>query len=185
MGNIFRAYGPAYLKKYADQMPEDQIKAMSSIMRCRTPEAGSAVYQCQDCGKYHHVPGSCGNRHCPICRGVKAKIWLRKQLDQLLPRVYFMLTFTVPAEFRSFMRSHPRECYRAIFQAAKATLFKLAKDPKYIGSSKLGIPGVLHTRGRDLNYHPHVHFIVPGHRYRAQGGDSLPHNCWRSRSEHS
>jgi hypothetical protein len=39
---------------------------------------------------------------------------------------------------------------------------KLAKDPKYIGSSKIEMTGVLHTWGRDLNYNPHVHFIVPG-----------------------
>ncbi len=31
------------------------------------------------------------------------------------------------------MRSHPRECYKALFEAAKETLFALAKDPKYIG----------------------------------------------------
>jgi len=84
------------------------------------------------------------------------------QLAQLLPCSYFILTFTVPAEFRRFVRSQPRECYKALFKATKQTLFKLAKDPKYIGSSNLGLTGVLHTWGRDLNYHPHLHFIVPG-----------------------
>jgi len=28
-----------------------------------------------------------------------------------------------------FIRSHPRECYKALFEAAKETLFELAKDP--------------------------------------------------------
>jgi hypothetical protein len=55
---------------------------------------------------------------------------------------------------------HPR--YKALFEAAKETLFALAKDPKYIGSPNIGATGVLHTWGRDLNYHPHLHFIVPG-----------------------
>jgi len=64
-----------------------------------------------------------------------------------------MLTFKVPAEFRMFMRSHPRECYKALFEAFKETLFALAKDPKYIGSPNIGATGVLHTWGRDLNYH--------------------------------
>ena len=75
---------------------------------------------------------------------------------------YFMVTFTVPAEFRSFMRSHPRECYKALFEASKETLVALAKEPKYIGSPNIGATAVLHTWGRDLNYHPHLHFIVPG-----------------------
>ncbi len=52
------------------------------------------------------------------------------------------------------MRSHPRECYQAIFQAAYQSLLQLARDPKYIGSDRLGMTGVLHTWGRDLNYHP-------------------------------
>lgn len=73
-----------------------------------------------------------------------------------------MMTFTVPAEFRSFVRSHPREYYQAIFQAAHRSLVKLAKDPKYLGTSKLGMVAVLHTWGRDLNFHPHVHAIIPG-----------------------
>ena len=162
IGEIFRTYGPAYLKKFADSMHSDQINAMVAIMRCRTPDAGSVVYRCQQCEKFHHVLKSCGNRHCPVCQGGKAKAWLQKQLGQLLPCVYFMLTFTVPAEFRPFMRSYPRECYKALFEAAKETLFALAKDPKYIGSPNIGATGVLHTWGRDLNYHPHLHFIVPG-----------------------
>lgn len=162
IGDIFRNYGPAYLKKYSGQMPADQIKAMLAIMRCRTSEAGSVLYRCKECQKFHEVLQSCGNRNCPVCQGGKAKAWLELQLKRLLPCSYFMLTFTVPAEFRPFMRSHPRECYKALFEAAKDTLFVLAKDPKYIGSSKLGFTGVLHTWGRDLNYHPHVHFVVPG-----------------------
>lgn len=162
IGEIFRTYGPAYLKKYADQMPADQIKALVAIKRCGTPDSGSVIYKCRQCKKLHHVPKSCGNRHCPVCQGCKAKAWLQNQLRQLLPCAYFMLTFTIPAEFRSFMRSHPRECYKALFEAAKETLFALAKDPKYIGSPNIGVTGVLHTWGRDLNYHPHLHFIVPG-----------------------
>jgi hypothetical protein len=80
-----------------------------------------------------------------------------------------MLTFTVPKEFRPFARSHPRECYKALFQAAKETLFAFAKDPKYIGSSNIGVTAVLHTWGRDLNYHPHLHAIVPGGAIGADG----------------
>jgi hypothetical protein len=45
----------------------------------------------------------------------------------------------------------------------------LAKDPKYVGSDKLGAIAVLHTWGRDLNYHPHVHMIVPGGAISASG----------------
>jgi hypothetical protein len=143
-------------------MSTDQVKVMAAIMGCGTPESGSVAYRCEQCQKIHHVPKSCRNRHCPVCQGSKARAWLQQQLDQLLPCAYFMLTFTVPAEVRTFIRSHPRQCYKALFQAAKETLMALAKDPKFIGSSNLGATAVLHTWGRDLSYHPHLHFIVPG-----------------------
>ena len=56
-----------------------------------------------------------------------------------------------------------------MFQAAAATLRELAKNPKYLGSSRLGFTGVLHTWGRTLCYHPHLHFIVPGGALSADG----------------
>ena len=167
-------YGPAYRQKYADRMHPDQLLTMAAIESCRTPQAGSVVYRCLQCDQYHRVPRSCGNRHCPTCQGEKAHVWLSNQLEKLLPCPYFMMTFTVPATFRPFVRSHPKECYRAMFIAAKHAIMTLAADPKYVGSSNVGITGVLHTWGRDLNYHPHTHWIVPGGAISEDGQQWLP-----------
>lgn len=38
----------------------------------------------------------------------------------------------------------------------------LADDPRYVGTPRPGFFGVLHTWGRTLEYHPHVHYVVPG-----------------------
>jgi hypothetical protein len=173
INDILRHFGPSYLAKYQDRMSLDQIKTIKSLSQCRTPGAGSIVFRCRQCAALHQVPKSCGNRHCPTCQGAKAKGWLEEQQARLLPCAYFMLTFTVPNEFRSFMRSHPRECYKALFEAAHQSLIKLAKDPKFIGSGKLGMTGVLHTWGRDLGYHPHLHFIVPGGAISKSGTEWL------------
>lgn len=173
INDIVRHFGPAYLDKYRDRMSLDQLKAMRVISHCRTPAAGSILLYCRGCAKVHHVPKSCGNRHCPSCQGAKAKDWLEKQQARLLPCAYFMMTFTLPAEIRLFVRSHPRKCYDAILEAAYQSLSKLAEDPKYLGSGKVGATAVLHTWGRDLNYHPHVHFIVPGGALGATGKEWL------------
>lgn len=173
VNDVLRHFGPAYLAKYQDRMSLDQIKTLRALSQCRTPGAGSVVFRCRQCAALHQVPKSCGNRHCPTCQGAKAKGWLEEQQARLLPCAYFMLTFTVPEEFRSFMRSHPRECYRALFEAAYQSLVKLAKDPKFIGSGNLGMTGVLHTWGRDLSYHPHLHFIVPGGAISESGTEWL------------
>lgn len=162
VNDILRQFGPDYLKKYGDRMSLDQTRVLKALRQCRTAEAGSILFYCPQCTRVHHVPKACGNRHCPGCQGDKARSWLEEQQARLLPCAYFMLTFTVPAEFRPFMRSHPRQCYQALMQAAYQALTTLAKDPHYLGSDKLGATAVLHTWGRDLNYHPHVHMIVPG-----------------------
>ena len=132
------------------------------------------VYRCQECGGQHVVPRSCGNRHCPHCQGHKARQWLETQLERLLPCAYFLVTFTLPKELRRFVRSHPRECYRALFDTAAATLIELAANPKYVGSGKLGFTGVLHTWGRTLAFHPHVHFMVPGGANNKPAKANLP-----------
>lgn len=73
-----------------------------------------------------------------------------------------MVTFTVPEEIRDFIRSHQRVCYAALFAASAEAMKKLAEDPKYIGGDMAGFFGVLHTWGRQLQYHPHIHYVVPG-----------------------
>lgn len=174
VNDILRKFGPAYLKKYREKMSLDQIRTLEALSRCRGPNAGSILYRCRDCLKWHEVPKSCGNRHCPTCQGHKARHWLQEQQARLLPCDYFFVTFTMPKEFRAFARSHPRACYRALMQSAYQSMVTLAKDPKHLGSGKLGMTGVLHTWGRDLNYHPHVHFLVPGGALSPSGTEWLP-----------
>ena len=174
LGDVFRQFGPAYRAKYAAQMSQDQLRAMAMIERCRTGELGRAVFHCSQCHAFHHVPRSCGNRHCPQCQGHKARQWLDDQLAKLLPCPYFLITFTVPESLRRFMRTHPRECYKALFDASSATLIELASNPKFVGSANIGITGVLHTWGRALTYHPHTHFIVPGGAISPDGQSWLP-----------
>jgi hypothetical protein len=172
--DIFQQFGPAYRAKYGSRMSREQLRVMWNLERCRTGELGSVVYRCEQCGDSHVLPRSCGDRHCPCCQGQKARQWLDQQLAGLLPCVYFLVTFTLPSELREFVRRHRRRCYDALFQAAAATLRELAKNPRHIGSDRLGFTGVLHTWGRSSTYHPHVHFIVPGGALSADGERWLP-----------
>lgn len=50
------------------------------------------------------------------------------------------------------------------------TLRTLEADRRFVGCTIAGFFGVLHTWGRQLQYHPHVHFVVPG------GGLNAAHN---------
>jgi len=160
--DIFREFGPEYIQRFGDHMPADHRKVVDAIINCRSGHYGASIYQCTRCGKNHVVYRCCGNRHCPQCQHHKSRQWLQTQLDRQLPGHHFMITFTVPEKLRRFIRSHQRVGYAAMFAASSQTIKKLAPDPKYIGADMPGFFGVLHTWGRQLPYHPHIHYIVPG-----------------------
>jgi hypothetical protein len=58
-----------------------------------------------------------------------------------------------------------------MMKAAAQALLKLAADPHYVGG-RLGVMTVLHTWSRTLEYHPHVHCLVPA-------GGVTPDEHWR------
>lgn len=167
---IFVKYGPEYLEKYGDKMPKNHKRAINSIISCRTEACGVTVYECQGCGIMHYLYRSCGNRHCPVCQHQKSHKWMKRQLERVLPGHHFMVTFTVPKEIRSFMRSNQKDAYGALFKASSDTLKKLSLDEKYIGGDQPGFFGVLHTWGRTMQYHPHIHYVVPGGAFSTKDG---------------
>jgi hypothetical protein len=59
-----------------------------------------------------------------------------------------------------------------MFQASSMALQRLATDERFIGTALPGFTGVLHPWGRQLQYHPHIHDVVPG------GGLSADRSAW-------
>lgn len=162
INEIFRTFGPEYVERFGDDIPKEHLKAIEAITACRTAEAGTAHYECEQCGNFHVMYRSCGNRHCPTCQHHKASQWLESQMDRQLPGHHFMITFTVPESLRRFIRGHQRTAYSALFKASSEAIKKLARDEQHIGGDLPGFLGVLHTWGRTLEYHPHIHYIVVG-----------------------
>jgi hypothetical protein len=172
VADVVRRYGPAYLERFGATRPARHKAVLRALAACRTGELGWVLYRCEDCGRMHAMGRSCGDRHCPACQRDQAEAWLQTQTVRLLPCPYFLVTFTLPAELRALARSHQRVVYAALFEASGAALRTLAADPKFVGTDRLGFFGVLHTWGRTLDYHPHVHYVVPG------GGVSADGSCW-------
>jgi hypothetical protein len=159
---IFRMYGSQYLKLYGDSMPHIHKKVMRDIGDCRSGSFGTIVYACHDCNIRKPVPCCCGNRHCPTCQQDTSDQWLHKQMGNLLPTHYFLLTITLPQGLRDIARSHQRIVYREMFSCAHEALKTLAKDKRFVGSDRIGYLAVLHTWGSMLQYHPHIHLVIPG-----------------------
>src|SRR3970040_490655 len=171
---IFTTFGPEYLQRYATKMPKTHRKVIDAIMACRTEACGMAFYQCQSCAEPQTFFRSCGNRHSPACQHNKTQQWLEKQIERQLPGHHFLVTFTVPEQLRSFIRQNQRVCYSALFKASSEAIKTLALDPKHMGADLPGFFGVLHTWGRTLQYHPHIHYIVSGGAIRSADGSWHP-----------
>lgn len=173
LADIFRQHGPAYREQFAERMPPSHLQALRDIERCRTAALGGQVYHCPDCQETIYRYHSCRNRHGPKCQNGKAEAWLSAQQELLLPVPYFMLTFTLPQALRTFARANQQLFYHMLFRMSADATKKLAADPRFIGG-QIGMVGVLHTWGRNLCYHPHVHYLVPCGGLSSDGDTWLP-----------
>ena len=161
LADIFRRHGAEYRRKYADHLLPSHRQAMRAIETCRTEALGGQVYARPSCGETQYSYHSCRNRHCPKCQHERTEDWVALQHELLLPVPYFMLTFTLPEELRPIARQNQRLIYHALFQASAEATQTLARDPQRLGA-QIGMIGVLHTWTRNLFFHPHVHYLVPG-----------------------
>lgn len=177
IAEIFQDNISSYLKQFGRKIPFNHLKAINAIINCRTSMMGGEVYYCQECKTYHYSYHSCQNRHCPKCQSERSEQWLEKQLKKLLPVKYHLVTFTIPQELHSVFRSNQKLCYSLLFKSSAESLQTLLSDPRFAGGIG-GMISILHTWTRQLHYHPHLHFIVPGGAF-----DSV-RNEWQS-SQHS
>jgi ssDNA-binding Zn-finger/Zn-ribbon topoisomerase 1 len=177
LADIFRRYEPDYIDRFASRMLPSHRRALHDIVACRTEQMGGHLYCCEnpDCEHIVYAYHSCGNRSCPKCGQDKTQRWIEKQHNRLLPTHYFLVTFTLPAELRTIARSNQKVIYSLLFKSSAAALQKLAKDPRFVGGD-IGMMGGLHTWRRNMRYHPHVHFIVPGGGLSPDRSQWLPSN---------
>jgi hypothetical protein len=158
---LIHQYSHAFNAKFANDLLPGHHHAINAMLRCRTPEAGEIQLQCSDCTVQSNQPLSCGHRSCPKCQNHAATQWLDRQRTKLLPVEYFMITFTLPAELRALAWRHQSVIYNILFTAATSTLKDFGLNPKHLGAD-IGMTAVLHTHSRRLDFHPHLHVIVPG-----------------------
>jgi hypothetical protein len=160
---IINQYYDAFIDKYARTALPGHLKAMNAICRCRTPDSGELYVQCANskCRHGQWRPLSCGHRSCPKCQNHEASLWIDRQQAKLLPVPYFMATFTLPYELRSLTWCHQRIVFSVFFLCVAGTLKDFGLNPKHLGA-EIGMTMVLHTHSRRLDFHPHVHVVVPG-----------------------
>jgi hypothetical protein len=160
LSTVFDAFADALLERHGDALSCDQRRALQSIRTCRSALSSQMQAQCPDCLHTIRAPHSCGHRLCPHCQHHESEQWLRRQLARLVPAPTFLVTFTLPGELRPLAHRHPRVVFDALMRCAWETLREFAANDRRLQGTP-GAIAVLHTHSRRLDFHPHVHLVVP------------------------
>ena len=160
LSSVIQTFESAFLAQYGHRLRPEHIHALAAMKRCRTQASAKMQASCTECNHHTLVPHSCGHRHCPHCQHHESQQWLERQLAKQVPAEYFLITFTLPAQFRPLAWAHQRVLYELLLRGAWETVRTFAHNDRQLR----GLPGaiaVLHTHARDYAFHPHVHLVMP------------------------
>jgi hypothetical protein len=160
LSKLIDLFSDELYRQYGHLLLPGHKKALQAMRTCRTDESLVFLARCSGCGTHTTFPHSCGHRNCPHCQHHDSQLWLERQRKKLLPVEYFMVTFTVPAQLRSLLWHHQRTGYDLLLKLGRQTLETFGLNDKRL-QGRIGAHAVLHTHSRSLDFHPHVHFIVP------------------------
>jgi len=163
---IFRNGFAGY--KSSNGVSIDQYSAAQAIMHCANGELGYEEWICHEDGYIDQVNHSCRHRSCPRCNNGLTHDWLERTKERLLSCDHYHVIISLPHELNELWKHNRRWCSDRLFKASVDTLRELLSDDKYLGAD-VGIIGALHTWGRTLSFHPHIHLLVTGGGLDAAG----------------
>ena len=154
---IFQQHFEAYAARR--RLPLYVHRAAYWISRCRTAELGGHVRRCPAGHVERAFYNSCHQRGCPQCQAMATEQWLDRQRTRLLGCAHHHLIFTIPHELNVLWCWNRAAMAQFLFDAVRAVLFELLGDARYLGA-KPAFLSALHTWGRSLALHPHVHVLA-------------------------
>ncbi len=146
----------------------DQHRAAQAIMACQSDVLGHEEWLCREDGHIERAYHSCRHRSCPRCNSGLTHDWLEKLQTRLLSCQHYHIILTLPHELNGLWYYNRAWCTDRLFKAATETIRQLLSDERYLGA-EVGILASLHTWGRTLSFHPHVHLLVTGGGMNAGG----------------
>ncbi len=171
VADLVRAAGDAFIERSRKWIRWKHVKVLQAIARCRTAALGGHLDECTRCGHRAISYNSCRNRHCPKCQAGARDRWLAARRQELLPTRYAHVVFTLPRHLAPLVLQNKKVIYDLLFRTSAETLLEVARDPQHLGA-EIGFFSVLHSWTQKLEFHPHIHSVVPA------GGLSADHTRW-------
>jgi Putative transposase/Transposase zinc-binding domain len=147
---------------------------VAKMLACGNPALmGYVEYRCLHCGQgTHRVAMSCKSSLCLRCAKVYVDDWV-SQVSKMLHEgvIYRHIILTVPAMFRTTFYHNAAVLLSALMRCGVQCLDDFYSEVR--GKAlQGGSIAVLHTHGRNGQYHPHLHLIATSGGYDRQG------QCW-------
>jgi hypothetical protein len=146
---------------YAEQVgvSDRERRAAHAIAVCGTRELGAHVLSCPQ-GQCEQLQfHACRHRSCARCAAVARQRWAEQELARLLPGPHHHVVFTLPHELLELWTHNRAAMTTLLMRSSQQALLQVLCDPRHLGA----LPGIvqsLHTWGRTLSQHPHVHCLV-------------------------
>jgi len=175
LSSIINEFAEKFFCKY-NALPSHK-KALHAMKECRKYHSPYMIAQCtnEQCLQSSYIPHSCGHRNCPHCQSHESQQWIENQLNKQLPAQYYLLTFTLPKQLRDLAWRNQRLVFTLFFAVIKELLQTFTRNDKKLQGTA-GFTMVLHTHSRRLDFHPHIHVVMPG------AGINKKTKSWRVKS---
>ena len=160
LGAVIATFAADLRAQFGHRLTAEHTRALAAMQHCRTQASPKMQVQCSGCEHQMLVPHSCGHRHCPHCQHHESQQWLERQIRKQVPAQYFLLTFTLPAEFRALAWAQQSVVYDSLMRCSWETVRTFSLNDRQLQGTP-GAIAVLHTNTRRLDYHPHVHLVMP------------------------
>jgi predicted Zn-ribbon and HTH transcriptional regulator len=171
VADLIHVAGQRFIDQNSHWLTGQHLKVLRAIEQCRTASLGGHLDECPQCGYRAISFNSCRDRHCPKCQANARERWLEARRKELLPVRYVHVVFTVPRGLVPLAMHNKKIFYDLLFRTTADTLRTIAADPKHLGAD-IGFFSVLHTWTQKLQFHPHIHCVVPS------GGLSRDRSRW-------
>ena len=160
-----------YYNEHKETIRPEVTENIVKMLSCGLKVRGSAQYACEteDCHHAKLVNFTCKSRFCPSCGKKATEAWIQKQKNLLPETEYQHITFTMPKTLwrlfdlnRALINDLPRLTYKVVQSLCREKKITLA------------VFVAIHTFGRDLQWHPHIHLST------TRGGLSFDEKKWKT-----
>ncbi len=132
LGSVIGQFEADFLAQFRHRLSFEQLQALSALRDCRSPASPMMQVQCAGCDQQKLVPHSCGHRLCPHCQHHESQQWLERQMQRLVPADYFLLTFTLPAEWRGLAAAHADVVFDSLMRCAWETVHRFSQNDRQL-----------------------------------------------------